>query len=281
MYSYNYDPKIQYQSGRIRLRLIFLSTLLIGILGIVAVKKGYPWVLTKIQAHQNESTANSASLIIETPEPTAKVEAAVQTEKPLPASVTLKVPYTIQAPGGNWNDNTGYGYACEEAALLMNHYYLQGTGFPNKKIPAATAKKELDKMIAYQQKNYGYSRGEKKSDLSMKRLGQFANDYYGYDYRIIDLDEASIRREMAKGNVVIAPAMTGILRDQGGGHFSGGNVYHVITLVGYNSKGVVTNDAGFTPGHNWFYKWKVLFNSADGQKVNSPKRQGLVLSKPV
>lgn len=274
---YNYDPNLQREHGRIRLRLILLSTLLVGILGLVAIKKGYPMVMNYVDAKRNAKIVDSVEVVKEAPEPTA--QATVEVAKPLPKSVLLKVPYTLQAPNGNWNDATGYGEACEEASILMVHYYLSGKKFPNQMIPKSVAIAEMDKMIYYQQKHYGYKRDAHEGNLSMERLGKFAKAYYGYDYRVIELTEDNIKRELADGNVVIVPVMTAPLRDLGGGNYASGNVYHVVPIVGYTSKGVITNDEGFGPGQNYFYKWSVIFKAIDAQKVNSPKRQGLVLIK--
>ena len=44
-------------------------------------------------------------------------------ETVLPESFELDIPFISQAPLGNWNPP--FDHACEEAAVLMVHYYLQ------------------------------------------------------------------------------------------------------------------------------------------------------------
>lgn len=69
----------------------------------------------------------------------------------LPEMVRLTVPFTAQAPTGNWDD-VKQGNGCEEASILMTHAWVM-----NQEIDKEWAVNEISKM----------------SDFSLKLLGHF------------------------------------------------------------------------------------------------------------
>jgi hypothetical protein len=97
--------------------------------------------------------------------------AIIETQKPAPKTVIraenlLLVPYTVQAPLVNWNIHE---QSCEEAALLMAHYYLEGSQI--QIIPPQTANQELINMVAWQKSNYG-----EEKDLNLYKVGKLAQE---------------------------------------------------------------------------------------------------------
>jgi hypothetical protein len=186
---------------------------------------------------------------------------------PAPAAAVLSIPYSVQAPFGNWKV---FENACEEAALLMYHDYLEGDH--RAQIPPAEADPALRAMEKWQVDNWGAER-----DLTLERTGQFAQAYYGYHYQVITATEEAITSQLAAGHPVIVPVMTHSLQNP---HYGRTTVYHEVLIKGYNPDGVVTNDAGVQEGRDWFYSWSVLFGAIDAQ---TPKlgqgRVALVLTK--
>lgn len=67
----------------------------------------------------------------------------------MPDRVNLDVPFTSQAPEGNWG--SPFDHSCEEASVLMIHYYIDKKVFDN---PATTAG-ELKEMNDFEQAKYG------------------------------------------------------------------------------------------------------------------------------
>jgi hypothetical protein len=186
---------------------------------------------------------------------------------PPPAAAVLSIPYTVQAPFANWKV---FENACEEAAVLMYHDYLEGDH--RDQIPAAEADGALRAMERWQVDNWGADR-----DLTLDKTGQFAQAYYGYHYEVIAATQENITAQVAAGHPVIVPAMTHSLQNS---HYGRNTVYHEVVIKGYNPSGVVTNDAGVQEGRDWFYSWSVLFGAIDAQTPKMGQgRVALVLTK--
>ena len=192
--------------------------------------------------------------------------------RPSPSSsprqtAVLQVPYTVQAPRGNWKV---FENACEEDAVLMYHDYLEGDHRAD--IPADEADPALRAMQKWQVDNWGAEK-----DLTLDRTGQFAKAYYGYSYQVLPATIENIRAQVSAGRPVIIPVMTHSLQNP---HYGPQTVYHEVLIKGYKDDGVVTNDGGVQEGKNWFYSWSVMFGAIDAQasKMNQGRLM-LVLSK--
>ena len=186
---------------------------------------------------------------------------------PPPASAVLSVPYTVQAPLNNWKV---FENACEEAAVLMYHDYLEGD--QRTQLPPAEVDPALRALQKWQVDNWGAER-----DLTLDRTGQFAQAYYGYNYALVPATAESITAQVAAGHPVIVPVMTKALQNN---HYGRGDVYHEVLIKGYTPDGVVTNDAGVQEGKDWFYAWNVIFGAIDAQAQKMGQgRVALVLTK--
>lgn len=83
-----------------------------------------------------------------TVEKSAVEKKQVEKEIPLPESVNLEIPFTSQAPFGEWR--YPFNHTCEEAAILMAHYYIEG----KTSIDPAQAREELLDLVKYEEANY-------------------------------------------------------------------------------------------------------------------------------
>lgn len=174
-------------------------------------------------------------------------------------SVLLSIPFTVQAPYANW---AVHEQSCEEAALLMYHYFTDGvTSFGGSTvIPPDSAVKDIVDMKNWQVKNYGA-----EPDLSIEQFADFAKSYYGLDSKIIDATGEEIKKELSGGNPVIVPATTKSLENP---FFpAGSNVYHYLLIKGYNQNGIITNDPGTKRGEGYFYTWDILTQTLSAQKA--------------
>lgn len=165
-------------------------------------------------------------------------------------SVNLDIVFTSQAPFANWDDL--HDEACEEASLLIVHWYLQG----RKTLTPQQAEDEIQKMVAWQMENYGGH-----YDLTLEQLADFAKRYYGYKNiqikNVKSIDD--IKMELSKGNPIIIPAAG---RDLGNPYFKNpGPIYHMLVVKGYNSQYFITNDVGTKRGEGFQYKFDQLFNA--------------------
>jgi len=198
-----------------------------------------------------------------------EIEVEKVTQKPeIKEQAILSVPYTVQAPYANWNIHEE---SCEEAALLMIHYYL--TGDQVSTIPPEKANQELVNMVAWQKNNYG-----REKDLNLYEIGKLAGDYYGYKYHVTeDVMADHIKQEITEGNPVMVPVITHGLSNP---HYGSQPTYHILVIKGYNANGVITNDAGVKEGRDYFYTWDILWQAIDAQsRQMNQGRDILVVTK--
>jgi hypothetical protein len=182
-------------------------------------------------------------------------------------SAVISVPYTVQAPLANWNIHEN---SCEEAAILMYHYFLDKLSVPGTVIPAQNANIELTKMVDWQKSHYG-----REKDLTLTETGQLAKDYYGYNFEVKkNITADDIKLAISEGHLVVVPVMTQSLQNS---HYSAGNVYHELLIKGYDSTGVITNDAGVKEGENWHYTWEILWNAIDAQTPKLKQGRDLLI----
>ena len=174
-----------------------------------------------------------------------------QTEKepPLPEEVNLEIPFTSQAPFSDWS--YPFNHTCEEAAVLMAHYYVEG----KTTIDPAQAKAELLDLVEYEDKNYGFS-----EDTDTAQTAQLIKDYYRHSVKVkYDISLEDIKKELAKGNPVIVPAAGQLLNNP---HFKPpGPLYHMLLIKGYDATEFITNDTGTIWGADFVYSYQTLENA--------------------
>ena len=167
----------------------------------------------------------------------------------LPNKILIEVPFTSQAPFANWDEY--HEEACEEASLIMLKYYLD-----KKTLNRDIAEEEIQKMIAFQIKNYGDYK-----DSTAQQLIELASNFYGIkNLKVIyDFKKEDIKKELAKGNPIIIPAAGRFLNNP---NFTfPGPPYHMLILTGYNGDTIITNDPGTRKGEGYKYDINVLYNA--------------------
>jgi hypothetical protein len=192
-----------------------------------------------------------------TPTPDPSVQATPT--PPPPASAQIQtVPFTVQAPFGNWD--AAHEEYCEAAAVYMVGKYFQGDR--EAKVPPATADKDMGEVVAFERASYSHI------NLPLTEMAQVANHFYGLKGDVVPLDFPTIQRQVSQGVPVIIPVMT-----HGGpaGRINPGygaeSVYHVIVVVGYDAgQGIVyTNDPGLSTGQALTYSWSTLQTAIQAQ----------------
>src|SRR5713226_5103635 len=195
----------------------------------------------------------------------------------LPTAVILPVPFTPQAPLGNW---AARQHTCEEASLVMVDRYLHGD-HSGGLIDGQTADSAINQVTAW----------KPAVDLTTLQVGQVAQKYMGWAYKVLPADRLNMKQQLALGRPLIMGVRTHSLgnpnypgyRD----HFgqSGWSVAHFIVVVGYNqSDQFILNDPGLTRGHGTTAGWDTLMHSLDDHDQAYPKlasgRVFLVLAPP-
>lgn len=197
-----------------------------------------------------------------------KEEVAVEAK--IPSKFLISVPFTAQAPFGKWD--LYHEEACEEASLIMVQYFLQ-----KKSLTPTTSENEIQKMIAFEIKNYG-----DYMDSSAKDIVRLASDFYGLNNLkvVYDFSQEDLKKELAKGSPVIILAAGQLL---GNPNFTPpGPLYHALVLVGYDGNTIITNDPGTKRGEGYRYDINVLFNAihdfpGDKNKIESGRKAMIVI----
>lgn len=181
------------------------------------------------------------------------------------AEVNLNVPFTSQAPTGNWD--LPYQEACEEAAALMAIRYV----FGNPIIDSADADAGiLDLVRANEALGFPI-------DQTAEQVMALIHDV---DPKIpVALVEDPtieiLKNQLSQGNVIIVPAAGRELKNP---FFNQpGPLYHMFVLRGYTDDGYfITNDPGTKRGEGYLYPFDRVMNAmgdwnggnpSNGQKV--------------
>ncbi len=270
---------------------------MIFVLGIAIAVFGIQKAITRYrQAH----TKNDVALMVPSINPS--VEASVlpaispnpsstptnvpsPTPKPspvLPARVNLNVPFTIQAPTGNWDEV--HEETCEEAASLMAQWYVLGMQgkkddtYQNK-IPPDQAEQSFRAMIEWQNKTFGDFK-----DTTAEQTVQMLKENLGVKNARVTttVTQASFKQELAKGNIILVPTAGQLLKNPN--FKQPGPPYHMVVIRGYDGDNFITNDAGTRKGEGYVYSWKTLENATHdwtGNKdtIAQGKRVAIIIAK--
>jgi uncharacterized protein YvpB len=174
----------------------------------------------------------------------------------LPSAVILKVPFTTQAPLGNWADRQ---HTCEEASLLMVDRYLRGDHSTGK-IDAQTADRGINQITAW----------KPAVDLEIHQIGALAKKYMGWADEVVPATRLAMKQQLALGRPLIVGVRThGLGNANYPGfrtHFeqTGWSVSHYLVVVGYDTNDTfILNDPGISKGHGWHIKFDQLMHAID------------------
>lgn len=166
------------------------------------------------------------------------------------AGINLAVPFSAQAPYGDWG--VPYGEACEEtSALLVDRFYK------NEGLTPETAKQEILKIVAWENETFGFY-----EHTTAKETEQLLKEYFGYNRVDIDYDISleDIKAQIIAGRPVIVPLAGRML----GNPFyrQPGPIYHMLVIKGITKDGnFITNDVGTRKGYNYVYNANVLYGA--------------------
>ncbi len=166
--------------------------------------------------------------------------------------ILFDVPFTSQAPFGEWSDDIQQN-ACEEAAALMAMRWVDGEGLTKEE-----AKKEIIAISNYERNNF-----ENYVDTSSNdTVERIFNGYFGYDGAEAkhDISIEDIKTELQNGNLVIVPVNGQRLANP---HYTPpGPLRHMLVIRGYDAGTgeFITNDPGTRYGEGYRYSETILEN---------------------
>lgn len=190
----------------------------------------------------------------------------------LPASASIDVPFTSQAPlGGQWSEL--HNEACEEASALMVNAYVKRKGVFAKQ----ATDKALRDMVAWEGEN-GY-----KNDVTATELVAIFDKYFTLSakaYSGTDVSVENIKRLLSAGYPVIVPAAG---KKLGNPYFTPpGPDYHMLVITGYDERGFIVNDPGTRRGEKYRYGFDTLIGAihdwtGDKKTVDTGQRAMVVV----
>lgn len=236
---------------------------------------------------------HGTSVISDATPPPAKFEAAVATaarplayaglrrsatSRPpralLPPQVLHAVPFSPQAPYGNWGNP--YAEACEETSVAMVMAWANGAGA----LAPADADAIIRWLVAYEEYHFGYH-----EDTAVRETLKLITDSFRYPYARIEYASAdSIRHELARGNVVLLPVAGAILANPFYGALP---PYHMVVAVGYDeeTREFIVHDPGTRRGEGFRYPYATIaaaihdWTGSEGTLLTGAKRM-IVVERP-
>ena len=208
------------------------------------------------------------------PPVTPAVPATPTTPAPDPNVLNLPIPFTPQAPTGNWDEL--HNEACEEAAAIMANAYL--TGDRESTIPAARVEAEIASLTVWEDKNFGYHLDTTAAETAKMIEGSYelkATVQYGYTLQ-------DVKDQLTLHNVVVLPVNGQLV---GNPYYkSPGPIYHMLVIRGYTATGLITDDSGTKRGENYPYTFSTLYTAgADwdhaANTIDQSKKPMIVISK--
>ncbi len=167
--------------------------------------------------------------------------------------ILLDVPFTSQAPTGNWSDPRQQD-GCEEAGLLMAWSWVNGV----KTLVPTEAEKTIIDMVEFEQRTYG-----NYPDIDAAATAQLMKDYFHYDKLTVryNVTIEDIKKELLAGHLVIVPANGQKL---GNPNYTGaGPLTHNLVVRGFDEvkQQIITNDSGTRNGKNYVYSYTTIYNA--------------------
>lgn len=244
-------------SGGMKKRFLYI------ILGLIAAMSAVAWFWSNISpVVQNQDVIQTEDVVSREAEKVAEPEKKATEDKPIElqavaakipkSSLIEDVPFTVQAPFGEWDDPI-FQNGCEEAALVMASHWLSG-----KPLSPEIAKQEIAPLSEYEKKQLGHS-----VDTSAEDTLKLFRDYYGIASGEVHtgIVLADIRESLASGSIVIVPADGRKLQNQ---HFTQpGPPRHMLVIIGYDAakKQFITNDPGTKHGKGYRYPENILYDA--------------------
>lgn len=173
-------------------------------------------------------------------------------EKLLPASWLIPdVPFTVQAPFGEWGDPT-FQDACEEASMIMAEAWATG-----ETLTKESAKAKIQALATFQKKKFGHA-----VDTSIQDTAWLLNEYFHVFGTVrTSIEKEDIKKALSENRLVIVPTDGQKLKNPN--FTQPGPPRHMLVIVGYDdtTREFITNDPGTRKGEGYRYSQDVLYEA--------------------
>jgi hypothetical protein len=194
-------------------------------------------------------------------------------------SVAAAVPFTAQAPRGNWKDRRQQE-GCEEASALMAMAWADG----KTSLAPADAEREIRAMAAYEKAHWGSHEDTSAEDTA----DRIFRGWFGYDGVEVgeDVRADDIVRVVEDGDLAVVPVNGRLL---GNPRFTPpGPLRHMIVVTGYDAvaDAFIVNEPGTRAGAAWRYPRSVIeaalmdYPSGYHEPLFSPARTAMIVVRP-
>jgi hypothetical protein len=164
----------------------------------------------------------------------------------------INVPFTSQAPTGNWSDPRQED-GCEEASLYMAWLWIN-----NQTTTPSVAEKTIDDMSDFELAKYG-----NYHDFDAEDTAKLMQDYYHYTKLNVVINPTldQMKNELSQDHVILIPTNGQKLNNP---HYKQpGPTTHMLVVKGFdNSKQqFITNDPGTRYGEGYTYNFQTVYNA--------------------
>lgn len=178
------------------------------------------------------------------------------------------VPFTSQAPFGNWKDLRQED-GCEEASALMAVKWAREQSLTKKE-----ALKEIINISDFTLKKYKEFRNESLEDI----VDWIFKDYFNFQNVKIkkNITLKEIISELEKGNLILAPMNGQLLHNPN--YTQPGPLTHIIIVRGYDplKKVFFTNDSGTRRGEMYSYDINLFFKAISAYPTGAYKKNKII-----
>jgi hypothetical protein len=192
--------------------------------------------------------------------------------KPQSKELNLPIPFSTQAPTGNWDGNEN----CEETSAIMAYQFLNGNR--EDELPADMVQSQISKLIAWEQANLKHS-----ANTGAEETGQMIQKALDLKTNLLkDFTENDFKKTLQNQQVILLPLNAQLLAPANYSNFH--PTYHMVVVRGYDEKGFFINDPGTGSGKNNHYTFNELKSAASDwnatdKKIDTTKKTAIIVSK--
>jgi peptidase C39-like protein len=168
--------------------------------------------------------------------------------------ITFSVPFTAQAPLGDWADPRQQD-GCEEASVLMAMAWVRDEKFADE----VDALAKILALSEWQEQNYGSGLDTSAQDTAERLFRNYFEHESVTVHEITSINQ--IIEALQQQQLVVTP-MDG--RELGNPYFTApGPERHMVVIIGYDpeTEEFITNDPGTKRGQNYRYDQTVFFEA--------------------